>query len=52
MTDPTSDEQAELADVRAAQRRQVLAMTPAERFALMDQLCREITWIAANAKRV
>lgn len=37
---------------RTAQRERVLHMTPAERFVLMDDLCRELTWIAANAKRV
>ena len=49
---PTSAEHdREEAAVRAVRRRELLAMTPAERLALMDRLCRELTRIAATAQR-
>ncbi len=52
MTTTDSERDDALEQSRTAQRERVLQMTPAERFALMDALCRELTWIAANAKRV
>jgi hypothetical protein len=46
------DEFTELEASRRAQLDDAAAMTPAERFAAMDRLCREITWFAAHAERV
>lgn len=51
-TTTTEDDAAhELERARLAQRERALLLTPAERFALLDELCREVTWIAANARR-
>jgi hypothetical protein len=50
-TTTVSDHDREEAEVRAARQRAILAMTPAERLALMDRLCRELTRFAAQAHR-
>ena len=54
MPDESPDDRDEFTDLAAASRAQeaeAMAMTPAERFAAMDRLCREITRFAAHAER-